>query len=163
MTGVNTSSASRRTRDIVASRLILHFWWFVVAVLLSTILLQYVNNPHDTVAQHAERLRWTMGSFVLVAFVIAPILIWDSIRLSRKLAAPVEQVEERLHDFAREGKALEIPEETDSLWRGLVCECNAALRSANGLRVDTGSEGKSSVPSPSSPKSSRTRRLRHEA
>ncbi len=165
MAMAGASASSQRIRDIVAGRLILHFWWFVVAVILSTLLFQYVNSPLDTISQHAAGMRWTLGPFVIAALVLAPVLIWDSIRLSRKLVEPVEQVQSQLREFAREGTALEIPEEPDSLWSGLISECNEALRSADGLRLDTGNEGKSGIPSPAAPKTrpGRSRRRRHEA
>lgn len=140
------STPPSKARDTTASRMIIHYWWFVLATLMASALVAVLDRQPGVTA--LESLRALATPFLVAAMGVAPLVIWDAIRVGRRLTGPPEQVQESMHRYLAAGDVRELPEPLDDEleWGALTRDWNRILAVLSAREADAGAS--SPVPPP---------------
>ena len=128
-------STYRRRRVLVdpavqgalARRIILHWACFVFVASVATFVLTALANPFRPLADHVADLWWTQGSFLLVAALLVPAFIVDTIKVSNRFAGPILNLRRAMREIASGKPATMLNFRDGDFWQELADDFNAAF------------------------------------
>ena len=147
-----TTFVDPKVQGALVRRLVLHWLAFIAVAAGVAFCLQVLTDPFSSIEEHARKLWFTHGPFLLVLFFLMPVFIVDTIKLSHRFTGPIYRLRRVVHDIA-EGKPVATVKFRDGdYWQGLASDFNAMLerltseRGAGGAAVKLLSETDAEAP-----------------
>ena len=111
----------------LTKRLTLHWALYISLSAVLIVGLKWLNNPFSPLSDHLAEAWITYGSVLVVLLSLAPMFIFDTIKLSNRFAGPVL----RIRNAARQLAAGKTPEKIklrdDDFWKNLAEEFNSVI------------------------------------
>ncbi len=118
----------REVQSSLLVRLCAHWLLFMFANLIAvTLWTRFMDTPTEA-WEATFALTWhRVVPFVLVSLAIAPVFIWDAVKLSNRFAGPIVRVRQVLERFAdgHDFKAVEFRQ--GDFWKSLASDLNRAF------------------------------------
>ena len=126
----------REVQTSLMLRLSIHWLLFMVAnVIVISLWTKLVDTPTDPWAETVAMTWQRVFPFLLVSFALAPIFIWDAIKLSNRFTGPIVRVRRALALIADGEPPKAIEFRTGDFWKSLAHDFNRAF--VNKLASDT--------------------------
>jgi len=118
----------REVQSSLFVRMCAHWSFFMVAnVVAITLWTRFMDTPTES-WEATLMLTWQrVVPFALVSLALAPVFIWDAIKLSNRFAGPIVRVRHVLAGFAdgQDFKAVEFRQ--GDFWKSLASDLNRAF------------------------------------
>ncbi len=118
----------REVQSSLLVRLSVHWSLFMLANLIAiTLWTRFMDTPTEPWEATFAMTWQRVVPFVLVSLALAPVFIWDAIKLSNRFAGPIVRVRQVLERFAdgQDFKAVEFRH--GDFWKSLACDLNRAF------------------------------------
>ncbi|MEM9187189.1 MAG: hypothetical protein AAGB00_11910 [Planctomycetota bacterium] len=128
-------SRKRRTKDYIdpevqgalARRLVLQWTLFLVAAAALAFALEWMSNPFMPVRQTLADAWWTYGPLLLVLVCLAPIFVFDAIKLSNRFTGPVHRLRQVTRSLAEGETPGNIEFRGADFWKDLAGDFNRVV------------------------------------
>ncbi len=111
----------------LARRLVLHWAIFIVVATLLIFGIMWLSDPFSPVSTHLQRMFNDFGPPLLVLVCLAPVFVYDALRLSSRFTGPMM----RLKNAAKSLAAGEIPAKinvrSDDFWQEVAEDFNRVI------------------------------------
>jgi nitrogen fixation/metabolism regulation signal transduction histidine kinase len=131
-----------KVQGALVRRLVLHWLVFFSVAALVAFCLQVLTNPFKPIEEHAREVWWTHGPFLLVMFLMLPVFIVDTIKLSHRFAGPIYRLRHVIRAIARGEKYQPLKFREMDFWQDLAEDFNEMVerlkseRTANSFDED---------------------------
>jgi len=135
-TGMSSNMAKRRLqkyvdREVQSSllrRLLLHWVLFMVANFVAiTMWTRFVDTPTEPWSETFSLTWQRVFPFALVSIALAPVFIWDAVKLSNRFAGPIIRVRRALAQIADGHSPNQIEFRHGDFWKSLANDLNRAF------------------------------------
>ncbi len=124
-----------KVQGALVRRLVLHWLVFFSVAALVAFCLQVLTNPFKPIEEHAREVWWTHGPFLLVMFLMLPVFIVDTIKLSHRFAGPIYRLRNVIRAIARGEKYQPLKFREMDFWQDLAEDFNEMVER---LRTERG-------------------------
>lgn len=122
----------RRKKDYIdpevqgalARRMIAQWGLFTLAAGVLALALQWMSNPFAPLGETLSEAWWTYGPLLLVLVGLAPIFIFDAIRLSNRFTGPVHRLRQVTHALASGETPQRVEFRGADFWKDLAADFN---------------------------------------
>ena len=109
-------------------RLSIHWLLFMAAnVIVISLWTKLVDTPTEPWAETVAIIWQRVFPFMLVSFALAPVFIWDAIKLSNRFTGPIVRVRRALALIADGEPPKAIEFRTGDFWKSLANDFNRAF------------------------------------
>jgi nitrogen fixation/metabolism regulation signal transduction histidine kinase len=122
-----------KVQGALVRRLVLHWLVFFSVAALVAFCLQVLTNPFKPIEEHAREVWWTHGPFLLVMFLMLPVFIVDTIKLSHRFAGPIYRLRNVIRAIAHGEKYQPLKFREMDFWQDLAEDFNEMVER---LRTD---------------------------
>lgn len=105
-------------------RVIAHWVVFAFIATILTLTMQFLGNPLLTFSEQLAAVWKNQGIFAIVIFMLMPLFIYDTVRLSHRFAGPIVRLRRALNDVAEGKKPVKIKFRDGDFWKDLADEYN---------------------------------------
>lgn len=109
-------------------RLILHWVVFVGIAAVLAFAIKWLSDPLLSISQHWSEAWYTYGPILMVLACLAPIFIYDAVKLSNRFTGPVY----RLRQATKQMAAGELPDVVEfrgaDFWKDLAGDFNVIIK-----------------------------------
>jgi len=99
----------------------------VIAIMLWT---KFIETPTDPWALTLTMTWQRVVPFLLVSFALAPVFIWDAMKLSNRFVGPIVRVRKALSEISAGNAPRAIVFRRGDFWKSLAVDFNRALASS---------------------------------
>jgi len=116
-----------KVQGALVRRMVLHWVVFFSVAALVAFALQVLANPFRPIEEHLRELWWTHGPFLLVLFLMLPVFIVDTIKLSHRFAGPIYRLRNVIRAIARGESYQPLKFRELDFWQGLAEDFNEMI------------------------------------
>ncbi len=121
----------------LARRMVLQWGLFLVTAGVLTLTLEWMRNPFVPFGETVSQTWSTFGPVLMVLACLAPVFIFDAIKLSNRFTGPMHRIRLAARELA-EGKVPErITFRGGDFWQELAKDFNAMLDRVDSLTSDS--------------------------
>jgi hypothetical protein len=113
-----------KVQGALVRRLVLHWVVFFSVAALVAFCLQVLSNPFRPIEEQLREVWWTHGPFLVVMFLMLPVFIVDTIKLSHRFAGPIYRLRNVVRAIARGEKFQPLKFREMDFWHGLAEDFN---------------------------------------
>lgn len=113
-------------------RLVLHWLAFTTITTLAVIGLQWFEDPFTSFGNTLRQAWDSYGAVVLILACLAPVFIYDSIKLSSRFTGPIHRLREGLSTMASGQAASTLTFRDDDFWHDLAEDFNRVAERLRG-------------------------------
>jgi hypothetical protein len=113
-------------------RLVLHWLAFTAITSLAVIGLQWFEDPFATLGQTLQQAWASYGAVVLILACLAPVFIYDSIKVSSRFTGPIHRLREGLATLATGQSVSTLTFRDDDFWQELAKDFNRVAERVRG-------------------------------
>lgn len=118
----------------LARRVAIHWFLLIFCGLLATCALASMANPSDGLWEHVRTAWLHTGGFLLVMLCLVPIFVYDTIRLSHRVAGPMCRFRKALQAAARGESVAPFAFRKGDYWQSLADDLNNVIKVAEAER-----------------------------
>ena len=122
-----------QVQGVLARRLILHWCAFIVVCGIASLLLKLLLDPFRPFSELVRDSSSSIGPMILVAVLLIPVFIRDSIQLSHRFVGPMKRLRVNLKALGRGDDVRPMKLRPEDYWVELADEFNAVLQRVNEL------------------------------
>jgi hypothetical protein len=111
----------------LASRILVHWAGFLLFASVASFLLQVLANPFQPLADHVAAIWWTQGLLLLVAALLLPAFIVNTVKFSYRFAAPISSLLRAMREIDEGKPAKTLIFRDGDFWQELAEDFNALL------------------------------------
>lgn len=108
----------------LARRMSIHWLLFTVLASVLVVGLKWLTNPFTPITEHLYEAWWTYGPMLLVLICLAPVFVYDAIKLSNKFTGPMLRFRNATRAVARGEDPGRIKLRTGDFWQGVANDFN---------------------------------------
>jgi hypothetical protein len=123
-------------QNALARRVIVQWACFLLVASVATFLLQVLANPFRPRADHVAGLWWTQGPLLLVAALLLPAFVVDTVRFSYRFAGPISNLRRAMREIDEGRPARTLILRDGDFWHELVEDFNALLLRVGAVQQD---------------------------
>jgi hypothetical protein len=98
----------RRKREFIdpevqgalARRLAFHWAVYLVVATMLIVGLKWLSNPFTPLTEHLVEAWWTYGTILMVLVCLAPVFVFDAVKLSNRFTGPMMRLRNGLRALA---------------------------------------------------------------
>lgn len=126
---------SKRKKDYIdpevqgalARRLVVHWVFFLTVAALLAVGLKWMRDPFAPFAQHMSEAWATYGPLMMVLVCLAPIFIYDSIKLSHRFTGPMFRLRQVTKSLANGETPSQVEFRGADFWKDLAIDFNRII------------------------------------
>ena len=122
------SYVDNNVQGALARRLILHWAIFIVVACALTFVFQWLQDPFKGFAGLMQDVWRVQGPFLLVAIMLIPVFVYDSITMSGRFAGPVHRLRQTICEIADDGKVREVGFREGDFWNEVAVDFNRMVK-----------------------------------
>lgn len=111
----------------LARRLALHWGIYLVVAAILVVGLQWMVNPFTPFSEHAATALKTYQPVLLVLICLAPIFVYDAIKLSNRFTGPMLRLRTGVRKLAGGERPEKIELRDGDFWQDVATDFNAAV------------------------------------
>ncbi len=108
----------------LTKRLTLHWILYIAITAVLVIGLKWLNNPFTPLGDHLAEAWTTYGAVLVVLLSLAPMFIFDTMKLSNRFAGPVLRIRNAARQLADGETPQKIQLRDEDFWKDLANEFN---------------------------------------
>jgi hypothetical protein len=127
MTGMRKRSKQIVDKDVqgaLARRVIVHFCAFIVVGGLLGLTVQFLSNPFQSFEQQSTNFWNNSGPYLVALVLMLPIFVYDTIKLSNRIAGPVYRLRSTMMSIKRGEETPELKFRSVDFWQEMAVEFN---------------------------------------
>lgn len=111
----------------LARRIATH--WCLYTLLAATLVvgLKWMSNPFQPFLQHVTEAWWTYGPVLVVLAFMAPLFVYDSVRLSNRFAGPIRRIRGAARSLADGRRPGKIHMRENDFWGEFAADFNRVI------------------------------------
>jgi len=126
-----------RVQGALARRIILHWACFVSVTSVTAFMLQVLANPFRPLVDHVADLWWTQGPILLVAVVLLPVFVVDTVKISHRFAGPILSLRRAMREIAKGKPSCRLSFRDGDFWKELAEDFNDFVVRAGVVQQDS--------------------------
>lgn len=123
---------NKKVQGTLARQLIKHWLLFFSVGCLITSLYQFLLNPFQSFGEVMQQFWLQQGPFLVVALLLLPVFVLDSIKLSHRVVGPLVRVRCALQSLAKGEPVSPLTFRPEDFWHDLADEFNTAISRLQG-------------------------------
>jgi hypothetical protein len=123
-------------QNALARRVIFQWVCFLLIASVATFLLQVLADPFPPLADHVAGLWWTQAPLLLVAALLLPAFVVDTVNFSYRFAGPISSLRRAMREIDESKPARTLIFSDGDFWHELVEEFNALLFRVGAVQQD---------------------------
>ncbi|QDT69549.1 hypothetical protein MalM25_24880 [Planctomycetes bacterium MalM25] len=108
----------------LARRIGVHWLLYTLVASVLVVGLKWLANPFVPITEHAIEAWWTYGPLLLVLICLAPIFIYDSVKLSNRFTGPMMRIRQATKSLAKGERVRPLTFRGDDFWQDLAKDFN---------------------------------------
>lgn len=128
-------SKKRRKKEYVdpevqgalARRMIAQWALFLVAATTLAVVMQWMSNPFAPLLDTLAETWWTYGPLLMVLLCLAPVFIYDAIKLSNRFTGPVYRLKQVTRALADGETPTNVEFRGADFWKDLAGDFNRVI------------------------------------
>ena len=120
----------------LARRVIVHWACFLLVASVASFLLQALANPFRPLADHVAAMWWTQGPLLLVAALLLPAFVVDTVKFSYRFAGPIANLRRAMREIDEGNPARTLILRDGDFWPQLAEDFNALLLRVGAVQQD---------------------------
>lgn len=108
----------------LARRIGVHWLLYTLVASVLVVGLKWLANPFVPFTEHAVEAWWTYGPLLLVLLCLAPIFVYDSVKLSNRFTGPVMRIRQAARSLADGEPVRPLAFRDDDFWQDLAKDFN---------------------------------------
>lgn len=113
-------------------RLVMHWLAFTAITTFAVLGLQWFENPFVSIGDTVRQAWASYGAVVLILACLAPVFIYDSIKVSSRFTGPIHRLREGLATLANGQSASTLTFRDDDFWHELANDFNRVAERVSG-------------------------------
>ena len=114
----------RKVQGALARRVIIHFCTFIVLGGVLGLAVQFFANPFQSFNQHCANFWSNSGPYLVVLVMMLPIFVYDTVKLSNRIAGPVSRLRSTMNSIKRGEDTAELKFRNIDFWQDMAVEFN---------------------------------------
>lgn len=111
----------------LARRISIHWLLFTALAAVLTVGLKWMADPFTPIATHLANAWWTYGPVLLVLTCLAPVFIFDAVKLSNRFTGPVLRLRSATRALAEGQHPGKITLRDNDFWKDLADDFNRVV------------------------------------
>ncbi|MCA9184800.1 MAG: hypothetical protein R3E01_03615 [Pirellulaceae bacterium] len=117
----------QQVQGSLARRLVAHWVIFLAVSAIVAFAMQVLMDPFQPLSTHFGLLRQNQGPFLLVALLMIPVFVNDSIKLSHRFVGPVSRLRRKIIAIGNGDRVDPLKLRPGDFWHELANEFNIML------------------------------------
>lgn len=122
-----TEFIDAEVQGALARRLAMHWLLYTGLTTVLVLGLKWMSNPFTPFTDHAIEAWWTYGPVLLVLVCLAPIFVFDAVKLSNRFTGPVLRLRNATKQLASGGCPEKITLRQGDFWKDLAEDFNQVI------------------------------------
>ena len=123
-------------QNALARRVIVQWACFLLVTSVASFLLQVLANPFRPLADHVAALWWTQGPLLLVAALLLPAFVVDTVKFSYRFAGPISNLRRAMREIDEGKPAKTLNFREGDFWQELAEDFNALVSRVGAVQSD---------------------------
>lgn len=111
----------------LARRISIHWLLYTLLASILVIGLKWMTNPFTPLAEHVAEAWWTYGPMLLVLVCLAPVFVFDAVKLSNRFTGPVLRLRNATRELANGERPRRITLRDGDFWKELAEDFNRVV------------------------------------
>jgi hypothetical protein len=126
-----------KIQGALVRRLVIHWAALFLVATAVAFLLQLLSDPFRPLGEHFQQLWSTHGPFLLVLFLLLPVFILDTIRLSHRFVGPIYRLRHTIRKIAQGDTPPRLKFRDFDFWQGMAQDFNLMVDRLAGRKFDS--------------------------
>lgn len=123
-----TFHVDREVQGALARRLITQWTLFLIVAMVLSLALRWMSDPFAPLGQTLRDAWWTYGPLLLTLGCLAPIFIYDAIKLSHRFIGPVHRLRQVTRSLAEGETPGPVEFRGADFWKDLADDFNRVVQ-----------------------------------
>lgn len=128
----------------LARRIAMHWVLYVAVATLLVVGLKWMANPLTSLGEHVAEAWWTYGALLMVLVALAPVFIYDAVKLSNRFTGPMLRLRNATKQLADGSRPAPITLRDGDFWQDAAADFNRLL---DRLPAESAGDDEASPPS----------------
>ena len=111
----------------IARRMALHWALYTVVAAALVLGMKWMCDPFTPIGQHLVEAWWTYGPMFVVLACLAPIFVFDAVKLSNRFTGPVMRIRKATRALAAGESPTKINLRDGDFWKDLASDFNRII------------------------------------
>lgn len=116
----------------LARRLSIHWLLYTAVASVLVVGLKWMTNPFTPLTEHVVEAWWTYGPLLLVLVCLAPVFIFDAVKLSNRFTGPVMRLRNATKQLVAGERPAKINLRQGDFWKELADDFNQLVERVDG-------------------------------
>ncbi|MEN0110780.1 MAG: hypothetical protein AAF805_08655 [Planctomycetota bacterium] len=111
----------------LAKRIAVHWMLYVGVATLLVVGLKWMTSPFTPLWDHVVDAWWTYGAMLIVMLCLAPVFVYDAVKLSNRFTGPMLRLRTSLRELAEGERPTPIKLRDGDFWQEAADDFNRAV------------------------------------